>query len=186
VRLRSRQSERITHSNDSSGSGKSTLLHVLAQRSRFPTTSARGLFYLNGVPIDAQHLRRVSAYVEQEDALIGSLTVSETLDFAARLSGPSTSKSERQTRINTLLAAFGISNVANDLIGTAIRKGVSGGQKRRVSVAAQLITGPRLLFLDEPTSGLDSAAAFEVISFLKSVAKKYRVGFAKPKDRRMC
>jgi ABC-type multidrug transport system ATPase subunit len=144
------------------------------------------LLYVNGVPIDAQQFRRVSAYVEQEDALIGSLTVSETLDFAARLSPPSTSKTERLRRINTLLAAFGLSDLANDLIGTTIKKGVSGGQKRRVSVAAQLVTGPRLLFLDEPTSGLDSAAAFEVISFLKSVAQKYRVGFPRPEYRRTC
>lgn len=124
--------------------------------------------------------------MEQEDALIGSLTVSETLDFAARLSTPSTSKTERLTRIDTLLAAFGLSDLTNDLIGTAMKKGMSGGQKRRVSVAAQLVTGPRLLFLDEPTSGLDSAAAFEVISFLKSVAQKYRVGCPRPDDRRMC
>jgi ABC-type multidrug transport system ATPase subunit len=172
-----------THSNVFSGSGKSTLLHVLAQRSRSPITSAEGLLYLNGIPIDAKYLHRVSAYVQQEDALIGSLTVSETLDFAARLSTPSMSKTERLARIDTLLAAFGLSDLANDLIGTAIKKGISGGQKRRVSVAAQLVTGPRLLFLDEPTSGLDSAAAFEVMSYLKSVAQKYRVGCPISQDR---
>lgn len=131
-------------------------------------------------------MRRVSAYVEQEDALIGSLTVGETLDFAARLSTPSTSKTVRLLRMNTLLAAFGLTDSANDLIGTAIRKGVSGGQKRRVSVAAQLVTGPRLLFLDEPTSGLDSAAAFEVISYLKSIAQKYRVSGPTIADQRVC
>jgi ABC-type multidrug transport system ATPase subunit len=131
---------------------------------------------VNGVPIDSQHLRRVSAYVEQEDALIGSLTVSETLDFAVQLSTPHTTKTERLARIDTLLAAFGLTDLANNLIGTTTRKGISGGQKRRVSVAAQLVTGPRLLFLDEPTSGLDSAAAFEVISYLRSAAQKYRVG----------
>lgn len=114
--------------------------------------------------------------------MIGSLTVGETLDFAARLSTPSASKSERLTRIDRLLADFGLSNVRDNLIGTSMKKGVSGGQKRRVSVAAQLVTGPRLLFLDEPTSGLDSAAAFEVISVLKSVAQKYRVSCPEPDD----
>lgn len=64
---------------------------------------------------------------------------------------------------------------ADTLIGTPIRKGVSGGQKRRVSVASQLITSPKLLFLDEPTSGLDSAASFEVINFVRNTAKKYKV-----------
>ena len=90
---------------------------MLAQRSRFPTVSAEGLLYLNGVPIDAQQFRRVCAYVEQEDALIGSLTVGETLDFAARLSTPSTSKTERLTRISKLLAAFGLSDMKMTLSG---------------------------------------------------------------------
>lgn len=166
-----------------SGSGKSTLLQVLSQRRRFPAVSADGLLYLNGVVADANEFRRMSAYVEQEDALIGSLTVRETLNFAARLSTPAASKAERLRRVAALLAAFGLSDVADDLIGTTIKKGVSGGQKRRVSVAAQLVTGPRILFLDEPTSGLDSAAAFEVISFLRLVAKRYRVRRARPRCR---
>lgn len=61
------------------------------------------------------------------------------------------------------------------MIGTPIRKGVSGGQKRRVSVASQLITSPKILFLDEPTSGLDSAASYEVMNFVRNIAKKYKV-----------
>jgi ABC-type sugar transport system ATPase subunit len=73
------------------------------------------------------------------------------------------------------VAAFGLQNQADTLIGTPIRKGVSGGQKRRVSVATQLITSPKILFLDEPTSGLDSAASFEVMSFVRDVAKKHKV-----------
>jgi ABC-type multidrug transport system ATPase subunit len=64
---------------------------------------------------------------------------------------------------------------AKTIIGTPIQKGISGGQKRRVSVASQLLTGPKLLFLDEPTSGLDSAASWEVMSFVKDIAKKNNV-----------
>lgn len=85
------------------------------------------------------------------------------------------SKRERITRIEALITAFGLQGQSNTLIGTPIRKGISGGQKRRVSVAAQLITSPKLLFLDEPTSGLDSAASFEVISFVKDIAKKHNL-----------
>jgi ABC-type multidrug transport system ATPase subunit len=78
-------------------------------------------------------------------------------------------------RIDGLLESFGLRNQAHMLIGTPIRKGISGGQKRRVSVASQLITAPKILFLDEPTSGLDSAASWEVISFVKEVAKRNNV-----------
>jgi len=71
----------------------------------------------------------------------------------------------------TLLEAFGIQNQADTLVGTPIRKGISGGQKRRVSVASQLITCPKILFLNEPTSGLDSTASFEVMAYAKKLAK---------------
>jgi ABC-type multidrug transport system ATPase subunit len=93
-------------------------------------------------------------------------------------------------RIEALIAAFGLQDQTNYLIGTPIRKGISGGQKRRVSVASQLITSPKILFLDEvcatfscyclaniiqPTSGLDSQAAFEVMNFVKNIAISYKV-----------
>ena len=87
----------------------------------------------------------------------------------------SISKAARKERIASLLSSFGLQNQADTLIGTPIRKGVSGGQKRRVSVASQLITSPKILFLDEPTSGLDSAASYEVMNFVRNIAKKHKV-----------
>ena len=78
-------------------------------------------------------------------------------------------------RIKTLLEAFGIHGQAETIVGTPIRKGISGGQKRRTSVASQLITCPKILFLDEPTSGLDSTASFEVMSYVKKLAQENNV-----------
>ena len=75
-------------------------------------------------------------------------------------------KKERLDRINGLLESFGLAEQANTIIGTPLRKGISGGQKRRVGIASQLITSPKILFLDEPTSGLDSAASREVSLFM--------------------
>ncbi|KAJ5550373.1 hypothetical protein N7535_001689 [Penicillium sp. DV-2018c] len=155
-----------------SGCGKTTLLNVLARRAVSSGAKVLGETYVNDTQIDWRTFKRVTSYVEQEDALIGSLTVQETLKFAADLSLPSTvSKRERMDRIRTLLEAFGIQKQANTLVGTPIRKGISGGQKRRVSVASQLITNPSILFLDEPTSGLDSTASYEVISYVKELAR---------------
>lgn len=74
-----------------------------------------------------------------------------------------------------LLDAFGLREQKDALIGTPIRKGISGGQKRRAGVASQLITCPRILFLDEPTSGLDSKAGWEVVKYLKGVARRNNV-----------
>lgn len=70
-----------------------------------------------------------------------------------------------------LMSAFGLLDQADTLVGTPIRKGLSGGQKRRLSIASQLITLPSILFLDEPTSGLDSKASFEVISYIRNMAQ---------------
>lgn len=155
-----------------SGCGKTTLLNVLASRST-GAASVDAKVLVNGVVPERAAFRQMSRFVEQEDALIGSLTVRETLGFASRLASTSSlSKAERGARIDGLLDSFGLGRQSDTIIGTPIRKGISGGQKRRVGIASQLITSPKVLFLDEPTSGLDSAASFEVINFLKDVARR--------------
>ncbi|KAL8778659.1 MAG: hypothetical protein Q9213_007307 [Squamulea squamosa] len=159
-----------------SGSGKTTLLNVLAHRKGSRLLHVSGALNVNGSSTSTSNFQSISSFVEQEDALIGSLTVHETLDFAARLSLPSSvSQTERSLRVEELISSFGLREQANTLVGTPIRKGISGGQKRRLSIASQLITGPNILFLDEPTSGLDSTASFEVIKFLKKVVQQHRL-----------
>lgn len=154
-----------------SGCGKTTLLNVLAHRpSR--TVKVSSTVLINNQAPSLSDIGRLSSYVECDDPLIGALTVKETLEFAARLSlSRSQTAVERMRRVNELVQAFGLSDQANTIIGTLIRKGISTGQKRRVSVAAQLISAPKILFLDEPTSGLDSEASFNVMSFVRDVTK---------------
>ena len=155
-----------------SGCGKTTLLNVLAHRRAATKSTVAGDVLVNGKKTTTQDIRQFSSYVEQEDALIGSLTVRETVDFAAQLSlSHKISKAERRRRVNNLLSSFGLQQQANTIVGTPIRKGISGGQKRRLGTASQLLTAPKILFLDEPTSGLDSAASYEVMSFIKEIAK---------------
>lgn len=97
----------------------------------------------------------------------------------------SVSKADRARRVDGLLASFGLQEHAHTLIGTPVRKGLSGGQIRRVGIASQLITCPKILFLDEPTSGLDSVASYEVMFYLKEVARKNNVSPAGRYARRL-
>lgn len=156
-----------------SGSGKTTLLNALAQRQ---TESIKGKVMINGEECNLATHRAITSFVEQEDTLIGSLTVEETLWFAARLALPRTvTKAEAKSRVAKLIECFGLSKQRSTLIGTPMQRGISGGQKRRVSVATQLMTGPRILFLDEPTSGLDSTASYEVINFIRNITREHKV-----------
>ncbi|KAG9239110.1 P-loop containing nucleoside triphosphate hydrolase protein [Amylocarpus encephaloides] len=156
-----------------SGCGKTTLLNVLARRDAAAGAKVEGVTLVNGDNPSTSAFRNLSSFVEQDDALIGSLTIKETMHFAARFSHKnSLTKTERIRRINSLIESFGLRKQANQIVGTPIRKGISGGQKRRLSVISQLVTVPKILFLDEPTSGLDSSASFEVMSFIKEAAKK--------------
>lgn len=74
-----------------------------------------------------------------------------------------------------MIASFGLQGQAQTIVGTPIRKGLSGGQKKRLGIAARLVTNPKILFLDEPTSGLDSALSAEVVRYLKDIGRKNNV-----------
>jgi ABC-type multidrug transport system ATPase subunit len=129
-----------------SGCGKTTLLNILSRRLK--SSSVTGTQLLSGSPFDSATLRSISTYVEQEDHLIGSLTVRETIEFAAKLALPgSVTSMERRKRTKDMLQDFGLLGVENNKIGTPLQKGISGGQKRRVTTASQLITLPKIIFL---------------------------------------
>jgi ABC-type multidrug transport system ATPase subunit len=129
-----------------SGCGKSTLLNILSRR--LTGASVSGNQRLSGVPFDDATLRAMSTYVEQEDHLIGSLTVRETIDFASKLALPgNVDADERFLRTEQILKDFGLSSVRDNKIGTPLQRGISGGQKRRVTTASQLITLPKIIFL---------------------------------------
>ncbi|OCK75191.1 putative ATP-binding cassette transporter [Lepidopterella palustris CBS 459.81] len=159
-----------------SGSGKTTLLNALAHREAAAGATTNGDIMANGQQMSLKKIRQLSSYVEQEDALIGSLTVRETMMFAAGLGLSSKiSKRDRQVRIDDLIASFGLQDQAHTIVGTPIKKGLSGGQKKRLGVASRLVTDPKILFLDEPTSGLDSTLSFEVMNFIRTIAKRNKL-----------
>ena len=152
-----------------SGAGKSTLLDVLSTR-KAPSGGSVS------VSIGARDVKSVSSYVEQSDSLLGVLTVRETIWYSAKLSlPPSTTNEEIDQRTDLIISDLGLSGVANQKIGTAIQRGISGGQKRRVSIGCSLVTLPKILFLDEPTSGLDTFTAHEVIAAIRNLAKRHNI-----------
>lgn len=150
-----------------SGSGKTTLLDALADRLKLPV---RGHQHLDGVPKTPQSLRIASKYVQQQDNLLGVLTVQETLDSYAGLYIPDASA--RAPAVAEAMDILGLTDYRDTKIGNAFTRGLSGGQVRRVSIGAELVASPNIMFLDEPTSGLDSATAFHVMSELKRITKR--------------
>eukprot|EP00644_Phytophthora_capsici_P013018 jgi/Phyca11/13938/fgenesh1_pg.PHYCAscaffold_5_\ len=109
--------------------------------------------------------RTVTGYVDLEDSLLGSFTVLETMRMAAKLSLPnSVTFKQIEARVDDVVEAMGLATCRHTLVGDIFRKGMSGGQKRRLSIAIELLSNPSVFFLDEPTSGLDSSATHNVMS----------------------
>ncbi|XP_042510841.1 ABC transporter G family member 1-like [Macadamia integrifolia] len=153
-----------------SGSGKSTLIDALANR--IAKGSLKGSVNLNGEPLESRLLKMISAYVMQDDLLFPMLTVEETLMFSAEFRLPrSLSKSKKKARVQALIDQLGLRNAAKTVIGDEGHRGVSGGERRRVSIGIDIIHDPIILFLDEPTSGLDSTSAFMVVKVLQRIAQ---------------
>ncbi|KAL1328104.1 hypothetical protein HN51_038037 [Arachis hypogaea] len=153
-----------------SGCGKSTLLDALAGRLGSKSKQT-GMILINGRKQALAY--GTSAYVTEDDTILTTLTVGEAVYYSAQLQLPdSMSKSEKKERAEFTIREMGLQDAINTRIGGWGSKGISGGQKRRVSICIEILTHPRLLFLDEPTSGLDSAASYYVMSRIASLNKK--------------
>ncbi|WOL13676.1 hypothetical protein Cni_G22449 [Canna indica] len=153
-----------------SGSGKTTLIDALANRIK--RASLRGSITLNGEKLEGRLLKAISAYVMQDDLMFPMLTVEETLMFAAEVRlPPSVSASKKKERVQALIDQLDLRSAADTIIGDEGHRGVSGGERRRVSIGTDIVHDPILLFLDEPTSGLDSTSALMVVQVLQRIAR---------------
>ncbi|XP_041020492.1 ABC transporter G family member STR2-like [Juglans microcarpa x Juglans regia] len=152
-----------------SGAGKSTLLDGLA--GRIASGSLKGRVSLDGMETSPGLIKRTSAYIMQDDKLFPMLTVYETLMYAADFRLGPISTADKQQRVEKLIEQLGLSSCQNTYIGDEGKRGVSGGERRRVSIGVDIIHGPSLLFLDEPTSGLDSTSAHSVIEKVHHIAR---------------
>ena len=112
---------------------------------------------MNGKKVDESEYRRVVGFVDQEDTLMGTLTVYETVLYSALLRLPrEMGMAEKKMRVLETMQELGILGIRDSRVGESGQRGISGGEKRRVSIACELVTSPSILFLDEPTSGTSS------------------------------
>ncbi|BGP14521.1 hypothetical protein JCM10213_005190 [Rhodosporidiobolus nylandii] len=156
-----------------SGAGKSTFLDLLARKSKRGTVE--GEILVNGRKVPDAEFRRVVGFVDQEDTLMGTLTVYETVLYSALLRLPKDmSFEDKRMRTLETMHELGILGIRDSRIGESGQRSISGGEKRRVSIACELVTSPSILFLDEPTSGLDSYNAFNVVESLVQLAHNYK------------
>mmetsp|Transcript_10460 Transcript_10460/g.18870 ORF Transcript_10460/g.18870 Transcript_10460/m.18870 type:complete len:705 (-) Transcript_10460:62-2176(-) len=153
-----------------SGCGKSTLLDMLADKKTAPY---KGEILYNGHERDDKMFSRVTSYVPQEDIMWPHATVRETIEFVEQLAGayPSNVSHEiRERRIEGILRVLGLAKVADTKIGDATVRGISGGQKRRVTLAKSFVSFAEIIFADEPTSGLSSTDAEICIKAMRFIS----------------
>lgn len=156
-----------------SGAGKTTFLDILARKNKIGITG--GELYLNGERVRDDEFRSVIGFVDQEDTMLPTLTVHETILDSALLRLPKEmSRASKEQRVEDVERQLGIHAIRHQKIGSEEGgRGISGGEKRRVGIACELVTSPSILFLDEPTSGLDAFNAFNVVECLVTLVKNY-------------
>ncbi|KAF9906685.1 hypothetical protein BX616_000647 [Lobosporangium transversale] len=160
-----------------SGSGKTTLLDLLADRQARNVGKLQGEILLNDVPIKEYGAirKRLVGYVTQEDDFIETLTVLETLTFAAKMRLPrSMSNRDKIARVYAVMQELNLLHIKDTKVGGTVIRGISGGEKRRVTIGIELLSSPSILLLDEPTSGLSSTDALNVANAIKELAHRGR------------
>ncbi len=152
----------------SSGSGKTTLLNTLNGNLKPSSGSIR----INGIDIhsEKEKIEGMIGYVSQDDLLIEDLTVFRNLYYNAKLCFGDNSEEEIVTRVNNLLRDLGLYEIKDLQVGTPLNKKISGGQRKRLNIALELIRQPAILFLDEPTSGLSSMDSENILDLLKELS----------------
>lgn len=153
--------------NTPNRSGKTTLLSALSGRIK-----SSGRILLNGTQLN-KSLRRQICYVLQNDVFFSNLTLKQTLVYAAMLRLPDSMSHEHKMRqVDQVIEALDLKSCQNTIIGDYMRRGLSGGEKKRCSIACELLSNPAVMMLDEPTSSLDSCTALSLIKLLKQYAIK--------------
>ncbi|XGW18842.1 hypothetical protein V3C99_002996 [Haemonchus contortus] len=162
----------VTFIMGASGAGKSTLLNILTQK-KTEGIKFSGDVAINGSLVEWGDMKKLSAYVQQEDLFIGQATVEEQLMFTARLRmRDKRTNEERKAIVSEALTAMGLTECRKTQIGNALVKSLSKGERKRLAFATEILSNPRILFCDEPTSGLDSFMSLQIVVALKMFASQ--------------
>ena len=155
----------------SSGAGKTTLLNYISSRMQNSKLNSNGELYINGKSVSSiLPIKHRTGFVNQFDILFPELTAREQLLYTAKLSGiPSPVE-----KVSEIITILGLDRCADTRVGNEVIRGISGGERKRVSIGIELITDPSLLFLDEPTTGLDSKSALDVAGILRTLSDNQR------------
>lgn len=164
---------RLTAIMGSSGAGKTTLLSVLAGNTR--QGQVDGEIYVNGELFTPMMLKEISGFVFQDDVLLETMTVKEAILQSALLRLPkSVTAEEREYRVNEIIEVLHLGQASNTIVGSPLKKGISGGERKRTAIGMEMVVNPAVLFLDEPTTGLDTFTAYTVIMSLKRLTRQGR------------
>ena len=155
-----------------SGSGKTSLLSLIAgvAQNIDAATKVKGKILFNGTEMAPQEVRKLIGFVFQDDVLLPTMTVQESIYMSVVLRMPQMNAVERLKIVNRMLDVSQLKHVANTKIGDSLKKGISGGERKRTAISMELVSNPSVLLLDEPTSGLDSYTAFRNVALLKRLA----------------
>ncbi|MGB1318992.1 MAG: ATP-binding cassette domain-containing protein, partial [Flavobacteriales bacterium] len=153
-----------------SGAGKSTLLNILNGTS----APSKGAVNINGIDIykEPDKVEGLIGYISQDDLLIEDLTVFENLYYNAKLCFDGVSKFKLTKMVMATLKSLGLNEIKDLKVGSPLNKKISGGQRKRLNIALELIREPSILFVDEPTSGLSSRDSENIMDLLKELALK--------------
>ena len=164
---------RLTGIMGPSGAGKTSLMEVISNQSK--SGEVQGNLYLNGNEVDIKKIKKISGFVFQDDIILRTMTVYEALYMSALLKLPENiSIEDKKNIVNEMISILHLENCKNTIVGDITIKGISGGERKRLSVGMEMITNPSIIFLDEPTSGLDTYTAYSLVKNLKNLTETGR------------
>lgn len=159
----------------SSGAGKTTLLSLLAGLHGAMSSSAarKGEVLLNGVHVSPEEIRKIVGFVFQDDVILETMTVKEAVEMSIKLRVNDLAGKDEDALLERMIEVSQLDKASDVIIGSPMKKGISGGERKRTAIAMELVSNPSVILLDEATSGLDTYTAYRIVALLRRLAWKH-------------